>query len=310
MGAGALSSRAIIGEFYLRLAQSVGAEWVNPLSMLFTSDQESETYKWLGMSPQLREWIGGRNAKGFRDQGLTITNKKYEGTVEINVDDLRRDKTGQILLRIRELADRTNAHWAKLLSTLIENGESTNCYDGQFYFDTDHSEDDSGSQSNDITYDSSSTTIPTAAEFERAVLDAVATIIGFKDNRGEPMNEGANMFRVMVPTSFMAAAAAALRNPVIVDASGSRTNTLTNLGGFTFALDVNSRLTWTTKFATFRADGNAKPLIRQEEKPVQLKAKAEGSELEFDEDKHQYGVDTNRNVGYGFWQHACLTTFV
>jgi phage major head subunit gpT-like protein len=124
------------------------------------------------------------------------------------------------------------------------------------------------------------------------------------------MNEGANMFRVMVPTSFMAAAAAALRNPVIVDASGSRTNTLTNLGGFTFALDVNSRLTWTTKFATFRADGNAKPLIRQEEKPVQLKAKAEGSELEFDEDKHQYGVDTNRNVDYGFWQHACLTTFV
>ncbi|GAF85157.1 unnamed protein product, partial [marine sediment metagenome] len=33
------------------------------------------------------------------------------------------------------------------------------------------------------------------------------------------------------------------------------------------------------------------------------------SEFEFDNDAHQYGVDADRNVGYGFWQHACLKTF-
>ena len=37
-------------------------------------------------------------------------------------------------------------------------------------------------------------------------------------------------------------------------------------------------------------------------------AVAEGSELEFTDNKHHYGVKAIRNVGYGYWQHACLTT--
>ena len=63
MSAASLSSRAIIGEFYNTLEQNTGALWVPGTSMLVTSDQESETYKWLGMAPAMREWVGGRVAK-------------------------------------------------------------------------------------------------------------------------------------------------------------------------------------------------------------------------------------------------------
>ncbi len=308
MGALSLSSRAIIGEFFLRLEQNVGTAWIDNISMLFQSNQESETYKWLGMVPQMREWLGGRNAKGFRDNGITITNLEFEATLEVLTKELRRDKTGQVLLRIRELADRTNSHWAKLLSQLILNGESTNAYDGKFYFATDHEEGDSGVQSNDIEFNASTITKPTAAEMELAILEAVTQILSKVDNEKEPMNEGANSFGIMVPVPFMAAAMSALKNATIVDGSGSRTNTILS-SGFSFDLWVNARLTWTTKFATFRTDGNAKPLIRQEEEAVKLDAIAEGSELEFNDKKHHYGVSATRNVGYGFWQHANLTTF-
>ena len=115
MGAGTLSSRAIIGEFYKTLESDPGAAWIGPLSMLFTSDQDSETYPWLGQSPALREGIGGRNARGFRENGITVVNKHFESTIEVLVSELSRDKTGQILTRIRELAARTNSHWAILL---------------------------------------------------------------------------------------------------------------------------------------------------------------------------------------------------
>ena len=74
---------------------------------------------------------------------------------------------------------------------------------------------------------------------------------------------------------------------------------------FNISVVMNPRLTGTTDFFTFRTDGDVKPFIRQQETDVQLKAKAEGSEYEFDNDAHQYGVDTWRNVGYGYWQHAC-----
>lgn len=313
MGATALSSRAIIGEFYATLQQDLGLSWIDSVSNLFDSNQESETYKWLGMAPAMREWIGGRQAKGFRNDGVTIVNKNFEATLEVLVDEIRRDKTGQVMVRVRELAERTNSHWASLLSALLIAGEAAVCYDGQYFFDTDHVEDDSGSQSNDLTSDITTTTAPTSGEMETAILKSIEAILGFKDNQGEPMNEGARMFEIMVPVPFMSSAAGAIGSQIIVDSSTSRSNrilTLGSLGGFQVGLRVNPRLTWTTKFATFRADGQTKALIRQEEEGVTMSAIAEGSELEFKERKHLYGVKAIRNVGYGYWQRACLTTFV
>lgn len=309
MAATGLSSRAIIGRFYRAIEQDAGSDWVNPISMLFTSDQESETYKWLGQAPAMREWIGGRNARGFRENGITIANKKYEATLEVPLDWMRRDKTGQIQVRINEMAQRAQSHWASLLTTLIINGESATCYDGQYFFDTDHSEGDSGTQSNSISVDITTTTAPTAAEMETAILKATQQIIGQKDDQGEPMNEMARRFVVMVPVPFMSAAAAALSNPVITDGSGTRTNTLVNLGGFGFQMAVNPRLTWTTKLAVFRADGGVSSFIRQEEEALKISAIAEGSEEEFKNDRHLYGIKAMRNVGYGYWQKACLVTF-
>ena len=153
MGAETLSSRAVIGRFYKELEQNVGASWIGALANKFQSNQDSETYPWIGQVPAMREWIGGRQAKGFTQNGITISNKHWESTLSVSATDLRRDKTGQLDVRIRELATKANAHWASLLSTLIINGESTACYDGQYFFDTDHSEADSGTQSNDISVD-------------------------------------------------------------------------------------------------------------------------------------------------------------
>lgn len=303
-----LSSRAIIGSFYRQLEQDTGESWINRTSMLFSSNQESETYAWLGQVPTLREWIGGRLTKPIREDGITITNKVFEATLEIPVDWMMRDKTGQIQVRIGELATRANSHWADLLSTLIIAGESATCYDGQYFFDTDHSEGDSGSQSNDISVDITTTTAPTASEMQTAILTATQTLLGFKDDQGQPCNTAARQFTVMVPVPFLSAAAAALGSSII-STSDSNIKAVASLGGFGYELAINPRLTWTTKLALFRSDGQLKPLIRQEEQGVQIAAVAEGSELAFNERIHRYGVSAKRNVGYGDWKHACLVTF-
>jgi phage major head subunit gpT-like protein len=311
MGAIGLSSRAIIGEFYKTLSASDGASWVGPLSMLFTSDQGSEEYKWLGQSPAMREWVGGRNAKGFRENGLTIVNKHYEATMEALIREVRRDKTGQVMVRIRELAQRTNSHWASLLSALILAGATTTCYDNQYFFDTDHSEGDSGTQSNSISTDISalpcavhgSTTAPSPEEMQQAIVAAIAAILGFKDDQGEPMNENAQSFLVMTPMSLWIPAQKAITMPL-----GTGVSEMQIPANMNISVVPNARLTWTANFATFRTDGDVKPFIRQQETEVSLKAKAEGSEFEFDNDAWQFGVDTWRNVGFGYWQHACLTT--
>ncbi len=314
-----LSSRAIIGRYHKRIKQNSGMEWVKAVSNYFTSDQESETYKWLGQVPSMREWVGGRQSKGFTTNGLTIENKHFEATLEIPVVDMRRDKTGQIYVQIDKLADETNTHWAQLLSKLIINGESAICYDGQYYFDTDHKEGKSGLQSNKIQVDlaslpgvkgedAGSPFAPSEAALRLSILQTIQQILSYKDDQGEPMNENASKFLVMVPTSMWYLSKAALAVPLTI---GGASNMVKVLGDIDISVTQNPRLDkWKDKFAVFRIDDAIRPFIRQEEKPVTLKAITAGSELEFKEDKHEYGVDTWRNVGYGFWQHACLSQLV
>lgn len=313
-----LSSRAIIGTYYRQLEQDTGANWVGAISNYFNSTQPSEEYPWLGFAPVMREWIGGREAKGYRENGLTIKNRLFEATLEIDIDELRRDKTGQIMVRVRDMATRTNTHWASLLSTLILNGGAAVCYDGQFFFDTDHAEGDSGSQSNDISVDISGlpTTVhgadaqhPSVEELQLTVTEAIGKFIAFKDDQGEPTNENARSFLVMLPTNLWSVGSRALYVPSDTPGPSQTTLAATRGQGFTVDYTTSPRLnSWTDKFAIFRTDSPIKPLIRQEETGVEMKAIAEGSELEFKNRKHWYGVETWRNAAYGMWQMAMRVT--
>lgn len=301
-----LTSRAIIGSIYNRLTLG-DQSWIDRYTMKMGSNQAIENYAWLGMVPQMREWIGGRQPKTVRENVFSVANKPYESTLEIMTSDLRRDQSGQIMVRIGELARRVLSFPASLLSTLMIAGESTVCYDGQFFFDTDHAEGSSGSQNNDLSHAAATGTSPTVPEMRDAIMEAVAAILGFKDDQGEPMNEGARAFEVMVPTLFFPVAAAAITLPVI---DSGVSNIIPALPDFSIKPVVNSRLSaWTDKMMVYRTDAETKPFILQEEVPLFVDAVAEGSELEFTDKKHWYGVQWEGAVAYGFWQHACLMTF-
>jgi phage major head subunit gpT-like protein len=309
-----LSSRAIMGMYFARQETDPGMAWIDGVSNSFNSDQASETYNFLGQSPAMRLWVGGRQAKGFTGQGITIVNSHYEGTIEVQKKDARRDKTPQIQARIAEFYDRAQTHWASLLSTLLLNGPSTVCYDGQFYFDTDHSEGSSGSQDNDITVDISAlpaavhgvVTAPSVEEMQQTILKAITQTMSFKDDRGEPMNENARRFLVVVPVPLYIVAVAAVST--LATAALQQNLNPNIIAGLTVDVQMNARLTWTDSFAVFRTDSPIKGLIRQTEQEVELKAKAEGSEFEFDNDAWQFGIDAWRGVGYGYWQRACYVT--
>lgn len=318
MSAVSLHSRAIVGMLRRELDVDNGASWIGPLSMEFSSNQTVEEYKWLGMAPAMREWVGGRHAKGFRENGFEIRNKHFEATLEVMVRELRRDKTGQIELRVKELAQRAQTHWASLLSTLILGGTTTEAYDGQFFFDTDHVEGDSGVQSNSLSVDISelpvinqgTVTNPSVEEFRLASMQGVQQILSFFDDQTEPLNENARGFGIMVPISMLHTAVTAVQVQPVASVSETGFGGLQGTG-FKFDVFANPRLSsWTDSFAVFRTDGTYKPFIRQTEGGLEIASIAEGTELEFKEDKHQYGISAWRNVGYAHWQSACLVTMV
>jgi phage major head subunit gpT-like protein len=117
----------------------------------------------------------------------------------------------------------------------------------------------------------------------------------------------AKNFMVMVAPSLWKPAVSAIYAPL----SGAAVTSMDQIrqSGLNIVPVVNARMaTFTDKFVVFRTDSEVKPLIRQQEENIRMKSIAEGTELEFNEDKHHYGIDSWRNVGYGLWQHACHVT--
>lgn len=102
------------------------------------SSNTSNTYGWLNQFPKLREWVGDRVVKDMAAQGYQITNKLYESTVGVKRTDIEDDNVGVYTPLFAEMGRAARAHADELVFGLLAAGESTLCYDGQNFFDTDH----------------------------------------------------------------------------------------------------------------------------------------------------------------------------
>lgn len=102
------------------------------------SSGKSNTYEWLSQFPAFREWIGSRLHKVFKENGYNVPNRKFETTVDVKVDDIEDDAVGQYGLIAEGAGQSASDLMNDLVFALIGLGFTTTCYDGQFFFDTDH----------------------------------------------------------------------------------------------------------------------------------------------------------------------------
>ena len=102
------------------------------------SSSKSNTYGWLGQFHNFREWVGDRVLNDIKANGYTITNKTWENTVSVSRDDIEDDNVGVYSPLFAEMGRAAMSHPDELVFALLAAGDSTLCYDGQFFFDTDH----------------------------------------------------------------------------------------------------------------------------------------------------------------------------
>jgi len=110
----------------------------NTVAMLVPSSTASNTYDWLGDFPELREWVGDRVIKDMKENAYQITNRLFEGAVGIPRTAIEDDNLGTLGTRIRNMGQAAARHPDKMIADLIKAGHTTTCYDGQYFFDTDH----------------------------------------------------------------------------------------------------------------------------------------------------------------------------
>lgn len=296
-----LAEPGLRSEFFKRFAETQSV--YDALATRIGSNKDKETFKFLGSIPVMRAWGTGRKSVGLRTESYDVVNEKYESTIEVDRSELEDDQTEQIRLRIGEMASRAALHKDYLIAQLIINGDQSgyNSYDGVPFFDDAHVSGSSGSQDNKLTSSASAPSAPTVAEFKTAVAGAIAAMLAFKDDVGQPMSMGASGLVAVVPPSMYVTALEALSATLI----GSTSNVLQGAA----RVLAFPWLSTATKWYLLKTDGHIRPFVFIDRTPVEFKAMEQDSESGFMRDKFLYGVRARYAMTYGYWQYAVQTTF-
>ncbi|SDO76485.1 Mu-like prophage major head subunit gpT [Rhodoferax sp. OV413] len=110
----------------------------NEIAMEVPSTTSEEKYAWLGMTTKFREWIGDRVYQNLKQHDYTIRNKDWEDTVSVKRNAIMDDQYGVYNPLMMQLGQDAALHPDELVFGLIAAGFSSTCYDGQYFFDTDH----------------------------------------------------------------------------------------------------------------------------------------------------------------------------
>jgi phage major head subunit gpT-like protein len=319
--AAGLDSKDIVADFYPVFEQNFAGSWARSLAWINPDTvHETEQYRWLGAAPQMRQWVGGRQEQGFNKNTMTLTNVKYETTIPIYLDDLRRDKTGQIRVRVEDAAAEAGRHDEELVTTLITGNSA--CYDTQNFYSASHTDVGSGTaaQTNLLSLtqvpaaDVVAPTAPTAAEMALVLLQTIGYMYGYTNDKGKAVNGTAREFTIMVGT---AALYGSLVQAINLN-NLSNTGVLNNpLKAFNTAAGDPLKLTAifnpslssrTTRLNVFRTDGKLRPFVLQYETPLMSQLLGAGSDEEFNNDRHVFGLKWVKAAGYGMWYHSADVT--
>lgn len=270
------------------------------------SNSADEKYAWLGSLPGMREWLGPREFKQLLASDYTLKNKHWESSLEFEKNDIDDDRMGGFRARTEALADEATFHPDELLMQVLVAGESQVCYDGQYFYDTDHIMGDSGTQSNKLTYDASSHTAVTSAEFRAAFHAALIKLLGYKNDQGKFFNRPTvgklGNLVCTVPLALYEAAAKAFEQQIVVEGGAGVTN-------FTLEKPLVvpvQYLTSNVKWQLHYTGGQIKPFVFQARKPLSFDMKG-ADDIEYKALKAM--TEARYNVGYGAWHTSVQTEF-
>lgn len=266
-----------------------------------SSVRTSEKYGWIGNMPGMREWLGERQFSELRAANFVLENKHWESSLLIKKTDLADDNLGQYGPVLEQLGIEAAHHPDELWFSVLEQGESTACFDGQFFFDTDHVWGNSGTQSNDITSTVVSTSAPTVAEIKTAIRKMIRTMLAFKNDQGKLYNRPTvgrlNDLTLLVPLALRDLVYDALESELISNSSNvvvDRPNIVSS-----------PYLTSDVKLYLFKTGEAVKPFVFQRREPLTRMMKGI-DDLETKDVK--FMTEARYNVGYFAWWTSILCT--
>ena len=102
-----------------------------------SSTAENE-YGWLKDMPGFREWVGDRVIQSVANDGYKIRNRDFEQTIGVKRNHIEDDNLGIYSTLFTSMGQSAAEFPDSLVWPFLKAGFDTECYDGQYFFDTDH----------------------------------------------------------------------------------------------------------------------------------------------------------------------------
>ncbi len=112
------------------------------------SSSAANYYGWIKDLPGIAEWVGDRQLADMDKHGYSIENKTWESSISVSRDDVDDDQIGQYSVIAQNYGDQVALFPDSLCYPLLVSGFETACYDGQYFFDSDHPLGDSDTFTN------------------------------------------------------------------------------------------------------------------------------------------------------------------
>lgn len=297
-----LSEAGLRSEFFKVYDPVVDDALFQKVAQRIVSTKDVEHHKWLGSLPSMEELGPGLKLHGLRSESYDVANLKYATGLEVDQDEVDDDQTGQIKIRVQQLAEQAALHKDELLGDLLENGGSTGfvAYDGQIFFSASHASGASGSQDNDLTsvVADGDTNVFTAAEGKAALQAAIKAMMSFKDDRGRPMKIKPTGLMLVCPPAQMFNWMEVL-NTALISNTDNIMKGVANVVSF-------GELTTSGRWYLLKTDGIVQPFIFQDRVPLTFTYSDEDM---FKRSKHLYKVDARYRMAYAMWQYAIRYVF-
>jgi len=262
------------------------------IAMKVPSTTGQNDYAWLSKFPKMRKWIGDKNVKALEAAKYTIKNDDFEATVEVDRNDIEDDTLGIYAPQAQMAGESAKQLPDEIVFDLVNGGFANKCFDGQYFFDTDH--DVAGaSVSNKGTKALTISTLALATASYGAYRTAMRK---FKDAEGRPLNITPNV--LLVPPALEDIALALMNSERLEDGKP-------NPYKGTAEVVCDARLTSDTAWFLLDTTKAVKPFIYQERKaPVFVQQIDPQADDVFGRKKFKFGAEARAAGGYGFWQTA------
>jgi len=262
------------------------------IAMLVPSGSRENVYAWLENFPRMKQWIGEKDVKALIAHGYTVVNDDWEATVEVDRNDIEDDTLGIYAPMAQNAGYSAKQMPDEIVFDLVNNAFASTCYDGQYFFDTDHPV--AGQPW------SNRGTVQLSIASQKAAMESLGVgrtqLRKVTDNEKRPLNITPNI--LLVPPALEDVGNALMINDRLNDGAP-------NPYKGTMKVVCDARLISDTAWFILDTTKPVKPLIYQQRKaPVFVQQTDPQQEGVFMRKKFKFGAEARAAGGYGFWQLA------